>query len=337
MNLLAADPAYDSVMVMIDAPKDDSQPSSRQAEMLRAVDEAVAEVEAYGVFVGPTVSELKGPGLELVGQGLHFGNGLPLTLFSLGRAGRYPLTRERILGAVGPTATLDPPELPATRRSTLTELEALALLDDAGIPTVARELATSPETAAAAAERIGFPVVLKVQSPDVPHKSDVGGVALGVTDGAAASAAYDTILADVTRNVPGATIDGVLVARQVSPVVELLLGVTRDVQFGPVVTVAAGGRLAELLDDAVSRVAPLSVVDVEDMLSELVVSKLLRGHRDTPAGDVRALVEAVVRLGALAAVLPDAVEALDVNPLFVLAAGEGVVAGDALGALRGGA
>ena len=171
-------------------------------------------------------------------------------------------------------------------------------------------------------------------SPDIAHKTEVGGVLRGVQDPAAARVAFRDLLGRVEAARPGARIEGVLVQPEVEgAVAELLLGTIADEQFGPVVLVGFGGILAEVLDDTALGVAPLAEADARRMLGELRGARLLQGFRGRPPGDLAAVSRALVALARLAADLEDSVAEVDVNPLLVLPEGRGVLAVDALVAL----
>jgi acyl-CoA synthetase (NDP forming) len=202
----------------------------------------------------------------------------------------------------------------------MSEVEGLALLADYGVPVVEARQVSSAEEAVAAAEVIGFPVVLKTAAPGVQHKSDVAGVRLGLATADAVRGAYDDVagrlgpLAAVAAMAP----DGV----------EVALGIVRDPSFGPLVLVAAGGVLVELLHDRALAMPPLDLASARRLVDRLQMRPLLDGVRGTEAGDVDALAGAVSRLSLLAADLGDLLAGLDVNPVIVSASG--CVAVDAL-------
>jgi acyl-CoA synthetase (NDP forming) len=227
-------------------------------------------------------------------------------------------------GAVAPEPVAD--EVRDRWRARLTtgegisELEGLALLADYGVPVVpGRGAATAGEAVAAAAE-LGWPVVLKTAAPGVQHKSDVGGVVVGVADEAALRAAYADLAGRLGQQVTVAAL---------APVgVELALGIVRDPTFGPLVLVAAGGILVELLGDRTLALPPLDEAGARRMIDRLQVRPLLDGVRGSPASNVDAVARAVSRLSVLAADLGDGLEAVDVNP--IIAGPGGCVAVDAL-------
>ncbi len=218
---------------------------------------------------------------------------------------------------------------------TLAEHEALGLLREAGIPVLRSRLVGTPEQAAEAARDFAGRVVLKVQSPDIPHKTDAGGVALNVAPEDAATVCA-RILAAARAAVPDARIEGVLVQPMVRGVAEVILGIRNDAAFGPAVLVGLGGVAAEALEDVQLMLAPVSRQDAEAMLGRLRGIRLLRGFRGTPRADEAALAEAIVALSSYALRRSDVLETLEINPLLVLPAGQGVVALDALATIRGG-
>jgi acetate---CoA ligase (ADP-forming) len=200
------------------------------------------------------------------------------------------------------------------------EAEGLALLGDWGVPVVAAEVATGLEEAVAAAGRVGWPVALKTAAPGIAHKSDVGGVALGLDGPERLAAAY--------ADLAGRLGPRVLVAAMAGPGVELALGVVHDDQFGPLVMVAAGGVLVEVLGDRRFALPPVGHRQALAMLDRLAVRGLLDGVRGAPPADLDAVADVVVHLSTLAVDLGPSLAALDVNPL--IAGPDGCVAVDAL-------
>ena len=232
-----------------------------------------------------------------------------------------------------------PSRLPAEARAVLDDaalrppgplgpLEAGRLLGAFGVPMAAEGLATSAPAAARLAERMGFPVVLKVASPDFPHKSDAGLVRLGLSSAAEVRAAYKELVARATAAKRGARIDGVQVQEQVTGGTEMIVGLTRDPVFGPAVLLGTGGVFAEVLADVTVRPLPLDRRDAEDMVRSLRGEALLRGARGRPKGDVKALVDVVLAVARLAAACGDRVSELDLNPVVVRS--KGAVAVDSL-------
>jgi acetyl coenzyme A synthetase (ADP forming)-like protein len=198
----------------------------------------------------------------------------------------------------------------------LAEHEAMALVAAYGIPTVGGGLARTAEEAVRLAEAAGHPVVLKVVSAQVVHKSDVGGVRLGLRDADAIRAGYAGIIEAVSAACPDATIDGVLVQREAPAARELIAGFSREREFGAVVMAGLGGIWVEAIRDVSFRVAPLDMIDAREMLHELRSARLLGALRGRGAADVDAVADVLVRIGRLALDLPEVAE-LDLNPLLV--------------------
>jgi len=190
--------------------------------------------------------------------------------------------------------------------------------------------AASCEDAVAGARDLGFPVVMKVLSADITHKSDVGGVALTLSSDTEVRAAWDRIQASVRAAAPEAKLEGVLVAAMVRGGVECILGVHRDPALGAMVMLGAGGVHVELLRDVVFRVTPVTLEEARDMIGELKTAALLHGFRGAPLADVDALAAAIVQLSQFADAAGDTIESIDLNPFVVLPQGRGAVALDAV-------
>jgi acetyl coenzyme A synthetase (ADP forming)-like protein len=202
--------------------------------------------------------------------------------------------------------------------------ELATVLQAVGIPLALAEQ-TTPAEARATAERLGYPLVAKVVSPDVVHKSDVGGVILGLDTPEAVAAAVETLGGRMQQI--GARLDGILLQRQVSSGIEALVGVTTDPLFGPLLVCGLGGTLVEVLHDVAFRLTPVSDIDAAEMLTQLRANVLLEGYRGAPPGDREALVNLLLRVSALVDSVPELQE-FDLNPVKVLRPGEGVIALD---------
>ncbi|MEZ5659885.1 MAG: acetate--CoA ligase family protein [Burkholderiaceae bacterium] len=208
-------------------------------------------------------------------------------------------------------------EAPPLPQGKANEAESLAVLRAAGLDTVDARVAADADAAVAAAGAIGYPVVIKLLSPDVIHKSDIGGVRLNLRDEGEVRDAFAAIMQSAAKAAPGAKIDGVLVAPMVSGGVETIIGVTRDPVFGPVVMFGIGGVHVEVLGDVSFRVAPFGVDEAERMIDEIRGRKLLDGVRGQPAVDRAALAQALSRLSIFAAAHADRLVSLEANPFVV--------------------
>lgn len=252
------------------------------------------------------------------------------------RFARPPADPEAAAAAVGPPVRLDPAAVAAARSllrrapGPLSEQDSKAVLARCGVRVPGEIVATSAAEAAAAVDRLGGPVVMKIASADIPHKTEAGGVRLGITSPAQAAAAFAEIVASARTHAPAARIDGVAVQEQVTGGVEMIVGCSRDPQFGPVILLGLGGILVEVLKDSVLALAPVGRAEAAAMVRSLRGRAVLDGPRGRPRADVPALIDTLVTVSHLAAALGDDLDALDVNPLLVLPEGRGVVAADAL-------
>ena len=211
-----------------------------------------------------------------------------------------------------------------------TEARSKELLACYGLPVTRERLAADTDAAARAAAEIGGAVALKVQSPDLPHKTEAGAIRLGVVGEASVRSAFAEIVASAQAYRADATIEGVLVQEMVAGGEEMLLGMAHDPTFGPVLTVGVGGIFVEVLKDVAFRLPPVGIDDAEEMIRELRGFPLLAGARGRPPADLAALADAIARVSWLAIDLADLVAELDINPLRVLPSGGGVRVVDAL-------
>ena len=217
----------------------------------------------------------------------------------------------------------------------LSEASAKSVLRQAGIAFADEIVAQDPDAATAAAEALGYPVVVKICSPDIAHKTELGGVAVNLKDAEAVRVASAGILARAAEAVPGARIEGVLVAPMVQGGVETIVGVTRDPVLGPVVMFGLGGIFVEVLKDVTFRAAPFDLAEAHRMIREIRGFPLLQGVRGAAPADIDALAQLLSDLSRFAAAHRDRVVGIDLNPVRVLPAGQGVVALDALIELEG--
>ncbi len=215
-------------------------------------------------------------------------------------------------------------------RGALSEHDSKALAAAFGVQTTREELANDADQAVAVAERIGYPVALKVNSPDILHKTEAGGIRLGLADANAVRMAFEEISANARAYDAGARIEGVVVQEMVAGGVETIVGVSYDEQLGPFLLFGTGGVMVEVYNDVAIRRCPITKEDALEMIDAVQGARLLRGFRGAPAADVEALAETLVGVSQMAAQLEGSLRELDINPLMVLPAGEGVKAADAL-------
>ncbi len=214
----------------------------------------------------------------------------------------------------------------ASRTILLTEVMAKEMLKKAGIPVIETRLAKTRDEAVAISKEMGYPVAMKIVSPDIVHKSDIGGVVLGIASAARAGRAYRQIISSVSKSVPNARIEGVSVQKTAPAGVEIIIGMIKDPQFGPAIMFGLGGVLVEVLRDVAFRLVPVDPVDAAEMIREIKGFVLLQGYRGQPPVDIKRLEEIIVKVSNFIKKNPRIVE-LDLNPL--IATGNSIVAVDA--------
>jgi acyl-CoA synthetase (NDP forming) len=211
-------------------------------------------------------------------------------------------------------------------RSVLNGVEAGALLSQAGVNMVATRLATSGAGAVTASRELGFPVVLKIASPDISHKSDAGGIRLGLETAEQVETVYRAIMDEAGRRFPGARLGGVYVQPMTPPGTEVIIGMKKDAQFGPVLMFGLGGVWVEVLEDVSLRVTSITRRDASEMVREIKGYPLLKGYRGREPVDTACLEDMLLAVGALAQEHPE-IKEIDLNP--VIAGASGAVAVDA--------
>jgi acetate---CoA ligase (ADP-forming) len=336
MRAVGADAAVDAVVAMYVPPM-----VSRPEEVAAAIAHAAGDVPAHKPVLCVFLSSKGAP--PLLSQGprgklpsFSYPENAAMALAAAERYGRWrtrPRGRPLALGRMAETT------IRAVVDRVLADRDGARWLDAADLATVLRAAGIAfadaetvhPSEAAAAAERMGFPLVAKAVAPGVLHKSDVGGVVLGLDSPQAVERAV-AALGDRMRAI-GTELEGVLLQREVSGGIEALVGVTTDPTFGPLVVCGLGGVLVELLRDVAFHLTPVTDVDAHDMLKELRAGKLLDGYRGMPAGDRDALADVILRVSALVELVPE-IRELDLNPVKVFPPGRGAIV---VGARRRGA
>lgn len=323
IDIMAAQPQMAALLCpYYEVPTTAADMSERLSGLHGALAGGLRAADMPGFVVSYTPTHLSDLSRSIVAEtGLpYLACGLDRAITGLGHvfAWSAALRRPRAQVEQPPTAARDRPRL---------EHHALGFLARHGVPTVPVRLAASEEEAAAAARALGGAVALKIASPDIGHKSDIGGVALNVSGEAAVREAYRRVMA-AGAGVAGAAIEGVLVAPMRPRGVELFVGVTQDPQWGPVLAVGLGGIFVEVLQDVSLRVLPVAPGEVAEMLAGLRGAKLLEGARGIAAADLAAVGRAVAAIGQAAIAAGPALAAMDVNPLWV--SGSQVEALDAL-------
>lgn len=317
LEIVCADPGLDFVLYMgVPTPEHEPEGAARRQVEDRAADVArsVAEAPLPVVLCSQTDAQVVEFTEELYARhGLYVLAGLDLGMSAIGHAVRFEEGRGRPplrpLCAVPRRWTGTPPP------GVWSEVDARRLLAAGGVPVVPDELVSSPQLAVEAAERLGYPVALKACAPGLAHKSEVGGVVLGVASADAVQQAYSR-LARLTSSTPAPGASGVLVSPMRTGGLELVVGVRNDLAFGPALAVGLGGVFVEVLSDVALRLLPVEPDDVLEMLGELRAAPLLDGARGREGVDRGLLAEVVVAIATTALGLGDTLEALEVNPLF---------------------
>lgn len=201
-------------------------------------------------------------------------------------------------------------------RSILTEIESKRILKQIGVPVVETGLAVSQKEAVSISQRIGFPVVLKITSPDVVHKTDSGGVKLGLRSGSEVKKAYDDISKSVKKKYPRAFIHGISVQKMAPPGTEVIVGTSKDPQFGPVIMFGLGGIFVEVLKDVSFRVIPVTRKDAQEMIQEIKGFPLLQGYRGKEPAKIPALVGIILKISKFINENPQ-IREMELNPIFV--------------------
>jgi acetyltransferase len=216
------------------------------------------------------------------------------------------------------------------KSATLSEFDSKSLLREAGIALPDEVLVTEKSALDAAIARVGFPLVMKIQSRDIPHKSEVAGVRVNIATKGEVFLAYEALRESARRHRPDAAIQGVLVGPMAKKGVEIIVGTLLDATFGPMIMVGLGGITTELFRDVVYRPAPVSAVEASAMLAELKAAPLLNGFRGAAKADIPALSQLISQISVLAAHARDQISEIEINPVLVHPVGQGVTIVDAL-------
>lgn len=332
MHILLADPSIQMVTVML------STATGQLAHQLVTDIAAVAASTEKPVVV--TWSGAKGLAPEarqlLKDQGVPCYDTPGQTARALGALVRYgQFMRKKRVGAAaaadqirqspGDTGWLQ--EIPS---GALTERQSKKLLQAYGIPVTREDLATTAKEAGDLAEKLGFPVCVKIESKDIAHKTEARAIRLNLSTREEVEAAFREVMANARAYAPAAEIGGAVVQEMVGKGIEVILGVNNDSPFGPVIMFGLGGIFVEVLKDISCRIAPLTREDVEEMISEIKGYPLLQGVRGAPPADMDTLVDTLYKLCEMAVDLSGEIKELDINPLIVLPQGQGVKVADAL-------
>jgi acetyltransferase len=322
IDLLSDSDEVDAILVVLSLSSEVRMPF-KQAELKPVIDAQKKPLVFYSYTLPSAFART-----ELAKSGVVVLSGLTHAGVALKQVASYATFR--------PIAAA-PPQMPAAfdiakhlTSSALSEYDSKTLLRAAGVAVPDEILVTDKAALEAAVTRAGFPLVMKIQSRDIPHKSEVGGVRVNIATKADAIAAYDALLDNARRHRPKADIQGVLVGPMARKGVEIIVGTLRDATFGPMIMVGLGGVTTELFKDVIYRPAPVSAEEAAAMLGDLKAAPLLNGFRGAAKADVPALAKLIAQVSQLAAQHAAQVSEIEINPVLVHPMGEGVTVVDAL-------
>jgi acetyltransferase len=322
---------YDALLMNSDPPRNDDETARYESVVgeLRAVQDRGLFVASYGAahrdpneFGVRTALRLGVPYLQ--------GTTGVRALSNAQRYGEWQARRREAAPTPDPERKARIHELIGGESGSLSERTSKAILAEYDIPITFERVVTSGAEAAAVAAEIGFPVVLKVVSPDIPHKSEAGGVLLDLKDAEAVRAGYTQIVANVRSYKPDASLQGVLVSEMVVGATEFFVGVTSDPAIGPIVVAGLGGIYIEVFKDAVTAVPPVTAAQAGELIQGLQSAPLLNGARGRAPLDSAAFADVIAKVSQLAVENGGLIREVDINPLLVLPNGRGVRAADAL-------
>lgn len=330
IRALAADPAVSMIAVVQDC---SPALSTRGAGNYRRIADTVAavsrEIDKPVAFFNPTAGGMHPHVIEPFAEtNVAVMQGARASLLAIGRMMELADFAEP--RPPQPIAPLPEWQKRLASGQPFSERESKAFLAAHGIRVTREQSAATLDAAVAAADAIGYPVVMKIDSADLPHKTEVGGVRVGLADAAAVDAAFAEIMANARRHAPDARIDGVVVQEMVAGGVELIAGLNRQEPFGMGLVTGMGGVLVELLQDAASDLCPIGPDEARGLIDATRAAKLLAGYRGKPAADADAFSQLLSRLSLLGAAYADHLQSIDLNPVSVLPAGQGAVVLDAL-------
>src|SRR6266404_5062468 len=322
IDLLDVSDEVDTILVMLSLSSETRMPF-KQAELKPVIDAQNKPIVFYSYTLPSHFARN-----ELAASGAVVLSGLT----HVGVAMRQMVQRAKFRLAPPVAMAASPPhDISAHLKSaTLSESDSKALLREVGIMLPDEELVTEKSALDGAVARVGFPLVMKIQSRDIPHKSEVGGVRLNIATKGEVFLAYEALLENARRHRPDAAIQGVLVSPMAKKGVEIIIGTMLDKTFGPMVMVGFGGITTELFRDVIYRPAPVSVTEACAMLTGLKAAPLLNGFRGAAKADIPALSQLISQVSALAAAYRDRISEIEINPVLVHPEGQGITIVDAL-------
>jgi acetyltransferase len=321
IDLLAASDEVDAILVVLSLSSDTRMPF-KQAELKPVIDAQTKPIVFYSYTLPSPFARnaLAASGVIVLSGLTHVG----VAMRQMAARAKFRLAPEVAMAA-------GPRDLTAHLKSAaLSEVDSKALLREAGLVLPGEVLVTEKSGLDAAIASVGLPLVAKVQSPEIPHKSEVGGVRVNISTKGEVFLAYEALLQNARRHRPNAAIQGVLVGPMAKKGVEIIIGTLLDATFGPMIMVGFGGITTELFRDVIYRPAPVSAAVVLAMLGELKAAPLLNGFRGAAKADVAALSQLIAQVSVLAAQYREQIAEIEINPVLVHADGQGVTIVDAL-------
>jgi acetate---CoA ligase (ADP-forming) len=322
IELLAACDEIDAILVVLSLSSDTRMPFKR--DQLKPVIDAQRKPIVFYSYTLPSNfarTELAASGVIVLSGLTHVG----VAMRQIAQRAKFSLAAP--VDAARPA----PRDISAHLKSaTLSEHDSKSLLRDAGIALPDEILVAEKSALDAAIARVGFPLVMKIQSRDIPHKSEVGGVRVNIPTKGEAFAAYEALLESARRHRPDAVIQGVLVSPMAKKGVEIIVGTMLDATFGPMIMVGLGGITIELFKDVIYRPAPVSAAEASSMLGELKAAPLLNGFRGAAKADIPALSQLIAQISELASQWSREISEIEINPVLVHGQGKGVTIVDAL-------
>lgn len=325
LRALEDEPSVGGIIVGVNVKKEEDATTARLCETIRA---ARLQGVSKPIFAVPSLEGYRCRALRRVLEdaGVPLMSSMQTAYACLREIGRFSLYE--------PSARTLTPCVPMQKTShrteALTEYDAKEALRLSGVPIPAQILAHSADEVKAAAQKLRFPLVMKINSAEILHKTEAGGVVLNIADERQALSAYAQILDNVSAKLPNAKTDGVAIQEMASPGIEMIVGVTCDDPLGPMVLAGLGGVFVELFKDAALYPAPLNRAEAHALIRKLKGYRLLTGYRGAPPADIDALLDLIVQISDYAAALKDELRELDLNPVLVRPRGRGVTAADAL-------
>ena len=321
LGVVTHDPQLDAVLCLMELLADETPQSRFMMNILAGIGQALDRSPIPAFLLQMSSNDVRRAGRNfLESNGIPFlSGGLRILIPAIGKLMDWTeqYRAAQALEHETPVEDVSAIRLETAAVGSWSEYQARAFLEQHGVPVIPAALVTSVDQAAGAAQAMGWPIALKIASPDIIHKSDIGGVKLGLQTEEEVGSAFTQVMSSARAVTPAPRIEGVLVSPMRSSGVELLVGVTHDASWGQVLAVGMGGIWVEVLKDTSLRVLPVTREDVRMMLSELQGAKLLQGARGSKPADMEALVEVIYRVAELAQSLKADLEALEINPLRV--------------------